>query len=150
LRSTLERFGIPARFYFDSDLEKHSVARLLTGAVDAMLGGWDHAETLAVLRLAPMFAASENLDRLDHAVREQIPNSGMDWLQTLVMALPEPGSIAKLLESLAALEEWRALWLSPQDWAQRLRALRGLFHPAVTEDPGAWPSRALEWRSQAV
>ena len=51
LRSTLERFGIPARFYFDSTLERHPVVRFLSGAVDAMLGGWDHARTLAVLRL---------------------------------------------------------------------------------------------------
>ena len=32
------------------------VARFLSGAVDAMLGGWDHAATLAVLRLAPRLA----------------------------------------------------------------------------------------------
>src|ERR1035437_10883555 len=53
LRSTLERFGVPARFYFDPEMERHRVVRFLGGAVDAMLGGWDHAQTLKVLRLAP-------------------------------------------------------------------------------------------------
>jgi hypothetical protein len=43
LRSTLERFGIPARFYFDTMLERHAVVRFPSGTVDAMLGGWDHA-----------------------------------------------------------------------------------------------------------
>src|SRR6185312_9871495 len=33
LRSTLERFGIPARFYFDSKLDQHSAVRFLTGAL---------------------------------------------------------------------------------------------------------------------
>jgi ATP-dependent helicase/DNAse subunit B len=72
LRATLERFAIPARFYFDEDLERHATVRFLTGAVDAMLGGWDHARVLAVLRLAPRFADSETLDGLDFDVREQL------------------------------------------------------------------------------
>jgi len=58
LRSTLGRFGIPARFYFDSDLQRHAAVRFLSNAVDAMLGGWDHARTLSALRLAPRFADS--------------------------------------------------------------------------------------------
>src|SRR5439155_21294334 len=63
LQSTLERFGIPARFYFDQHVEEHAVTRFLCGAVDAMLGGWEHAQTLAVLRLAPRFADSNSIDR---------------------------------------------------------------------------------------
>ena len=55
LETTLERFGIPARFYFDRKLEEHAVARFLTCAVDAMLGGWDYAATLAVLRRPDVF-----------------------------------------------------------------------------------------------
>jgi hypothetical protein len=35
LRATLDRFGIPARFYFDADLSNHPLARYLTGIVDA-------------------------------------------------------------------------------------------------------------------
>ena len=76
LRSTLERFGIPARFYFDDALERHPVVRFLSGAIEAMLGGWDHARTLAVLRLAPRFADFAPADRFDFDVREQVPNAG--------------------------------------------------------------------------
>jgi len=58
LRSTLERFGIPARFYFDGELMEHAVVRYLVGALDAMLGAWDYAETLTVMKLAPGAPAS--------------------------------------------------------------------------------------------
>ena len=83
LRSTLDRFGIPARFYFDSRLDEHAAIRFLTATMDAMLGGWDHAATLAALRLAPRFADSNALDRFDFAVREQIPNAGLGGLKGL-------------------------------------------------------------------
>ena len=86
LRAALERFGIPARFYFDSRLDRHPAVRYLVGAVDAMLGGWDHARTLAVLRLAPRFADSAAMDRFDFDVREQIPNAGLGRLKALLMA----------------------------------------------------------------
>ena len=65
--------AFPARFYFEPNLERHAAVRFLAGAVDAMLGGWDHAPTLAVLRLAPRLADSNALDRFDFAVREQHP-----------------------------------------------------------------------------
>src|ERR1035438_3968595 len=80
LRSTLERFGIPARFYFDIALDRHPVVRFLSGAIEAMLGGWDHARTLAVLRLTPRFADFAPADGFDFAVREQIPNAGLSQL----------------------------------------------------------------------
>src|SRR5579864_1137658 len=45
LRATLERFGIPARFYFDLDLTEQPAIRYLTGVVDAMSGGWQFDST---------------------------------------------------------------------------------------------------------
>jgi uncharacterized sodium:solute symporter family permease YidK len=78
LRSTLERFGIPARFYFDTALERHAVVRFLSGAIDAMLGGWDHARTLAVLMLA--FRSFEDGD--DDSGNSGQDNSGQDKLDT--------------------------------------------------------------------
>ena len=72
LRATLDRFGIPARFYFDADLSKHALVRYLAGIVDALLGGWDYAETLAAIRLAPGIAC----DEFDFAVREEMPGRG--------------------------------------------------------------------------
>jgi RecB family exonuclease len=168
LRTTLERFGIPAGFYFDLDVAQHAVTRFLTGAIDAMLGGWDHAATLAVLRLAPRFADSMAMDRFDFAVREQIPNAGLGALRALAGAsesrlvprpddptrpLPYgPGSLpgqnrdrkgadntviplVRLIDSLAALEEWRSFSLSAADWAARFRILRNIYRPARPTGP---------------
>jgi ATP-dependent helicase/DNAse subunit B len=155
LRATLERFGIPAHFYFDQNLEQHPVARFLAGAVDAMLGGWDHKETLAVLRLAPRFAASNAMDRFDFAVREHIPNSGLASLRALLLredGQPNgPGSerLSRLIDALADLEKWRELSLTPAGWAARLRMLRQLFRPARPPEPVDY-ELALAWRSQAA
>src|ERR1022692_2503958 len=154
LRSTLERFGVPARFYFDSRLERHPVVRFLSGAVDAMLGGWDHARTLAVLRLAPRIADYGMADRFDFAVREQTPNAGLSELRSLLLGdegRPRAGAERLLhkLDSLAGLEEWRGFTLTPKDWAARFGTLRHLFRPAPPPDP-ATPELALQWRSQAA
>ena len=129
LRSTLERFGVPARFYFDSDLERHPAVRFPVGAVDAMLGGWDHAQTLKVLRLAPRFADSNVMDRFDFAVREQIPNAGLGALKALLAATPGAERLMRLIDDLGAIEEWRSFEMAPKDWAARFRTLRHLFRP---------------------
>jgi ATP-dependent helicase/DNAse subunit B len=50
LRATLDRFGIPARFYFDADLSRHALVRYLAGTVDALLGGWDSRATSSISR----------------------------------------------------------------------------------------------------
>ena len=129
LRSTLERFGIPARFYFDSELERHAVVRFLGGAVDAMLGGWDHAQTLQVVRLAPRFADSNAMDRFDFAVREQIPNAGLGALKALLADTPGTERLMRLIDEIGAIEEWRSFEMAPKDWAARFRTLRNLFRP---------------------
>jgi ATP-dependent helicase/DNAse subunit B len=138
LRSTLERFGIPARFYFDSKLEEHTAVRFLAGAVDAMLGGWDHAETLAVLRLAPRLADSNAMDRFDFAVRELIPAAGLAGLKILA-GDPE---LLRLIEGLAALDGGTDDRLSssvmlPAEWSARFELLRNLFRPARPRQPDA-------------
>jgi ATP-dependent helicase/DNAse subunit B len=153
LRATLERFGIPARFYFDSPLDHHPATRLLRGAVDAMLSGWDHARTLAVLRLAPRFAAFGVLDRFDFDIREQIPNAGLAELRALLLdndgALRSGADkIAHKLDSLAALEEWRGYSMRPADWAARFRTLCNLFRPALPDV--RTHERALELRGQSA
>jgi hypothetical protein len=146
LRGTLERFGVPARFYFDADARQHAAIRFLSGAIDAMLGEWDHAATMAALRLAPRFADSARLDALDFAVREQIPNSGLGGLKALLTDAQSP--LTHVIDDLGALEEWRSFELSPLDWAERFRTLRGLFHPQRPEAGNH--EMALVWRSQAT
>jgi ATP-dependent helicase/DNAse subunit B len=156
LRATLARFGIPAHFYFDSRLDEHPVVRYLGGAVDAMLSGWEHARTLAVMRLGPRFADHPALDRFDFAVREQLPNAGLGDLRSLLMApqghaLPGAEPLLHKLDRLAALEEWRLFSMPPRDWAVRFRDLRHLFRPSVEPIPTG-PDRhetALLHRSQA-
>jgi ATP-dependent helicase/DNAse subunit B len=147
LRTTLERFGIPARFYFDEDTASNSVTRFLTGAIDAMLGGWDHRGTLAMLRLAPRFADSAALDRLDFAVREQIPNTGLGSLKALLG--DTESRLRAVMDALGSLEELRSFELNPADWAARLRTLRNLFRPRRPED-GADRGMAPLWRRQAA
>jgi ATP-dependent helicase/DNAse subunit B len=147
LRSTLARFGIPARFYFDEQLDRHAAIRFLTSAVDAMLGGWDYAATLAALRLAPRFADSNALDRFDFAVREQIPNASLGGLKALAEG-PGSEALEHKLDALGEIEEWRQFELTPHNWAARLRLLRNLFRPA-RPDPAVrhgWQ----QWRSQAA
>ena len=153
LRSTLERFGIPARFYFDAQLERHPAVRFLTGAMDAMLESWDHARTLAVLRLAPRLADWEAADRWDFAVREQIPNAGLDGLKALLRdeageLLPAAERVERELDALAALEQWLGWSLPPEAWATHLATLRNLCQPARPAEH-ATHEQALEWRSLA-
>jgi ATP-dependent helicase/DNAse subunit B len=148
LATTFERFGIPARFYFDLDLERHAAVRFLTGTMEAMLSGWDHAQTLAALRLAPRFADSWAMDRFDFAVREQIPNSGLSAMKALLVDATWAEPLLRKLDSLAAFEEWRGYELSPKAWAERFHTLRSLFRPVRPRD-GATHEIALEWRGQA-
>lgn len=154
LTATLARFGIPARFYFDSHLEEHAAVRFLCGVVQALLGGWEHAQTLAVLRLAPRFAESSALDRLDFDAREQIPNSGLGALKGLLVGedgKPHTLGAERLLHKLDALgelEEWRAFALTPAEWAARFRTLRNLYRLAQPADR-IGHDHALLHRSQA-
>jgi ATP-dependent helicase/DNAse subunit B len=147
LRSTLARFGIPARFYFNENLAQHAAIRFLTSAVDAMLGGWDYASTLAALRLAPRFADSNALDRFDFAVREQIPNASLGGLKALAEG-PGAEALEHKLDALGEIEEWRQFELTPHNWAARLRLLRNLFRPARPDPAGRYGWQV--WQSQAA
>ena len=155
LRTALGRAGIPARFYFDSSLDRHPAVRFLAGAVDAMLSGWDHASTLAFLRLAPRFVDSISMDRFDFDVRLQIPNAGLGALKSLLIGddgQPVSSEAARLLhkiDRLARIEEWRSFALAPLDWAERLRGLRPMFRPARPA-PDVSHEQALECRSNSA
>jgi len=148
LRSTLERFGIPAGFYFDEPLDRHPAVRFLSGILDAMLGGWDHEQTLAAILLAPRYADSGAMDRFHFTVREQLPNAGLGALEALLLDHPSNERLLHFLQSLATLEEWRNLALCPADWAGRFETLRDFFRPARPESPISH-ELALAFRSQA-
>jgi len=146
LCSAFSRFGIPARFYFDANLDEHAAIRYLSGALDAMLSGWDHSTTLAAMRMAPRFANSNGIDRFDFTVREQVPNAGLDALQTLA-GDAEP--VQRLIASFASLEELRGISLTPREWATRFQTLRNLFQLTRPAD-SANHELALLYRSQAA
>ena len=141
LRTTLDRFGIPARFYFDAELSKHALVRYLAGIVDAMLGGWDYAETLAAIRLAGVAC-----DEFDFAVRERAPGVGLAGLQRI--AAGAANSALELLSSFERLEAWRTISSAPAAWAGRLQGLRDLGAPGRLE-PGSHETAAIA-RSQAA
>ncbi|HLY15719.1 MAG TPA: PD-(D/E)XK nuclease family protein [Bryobacteraceae bacterium] len=132
LRATLDRFRIPARFYFDAELSRHAVVRYLGGIVDAMLGGWEHGATLAAIRLAP----GMECDAFDFAVREQMPGSGLAALRGAANERHATAGLPELLRELERLGEWRGLQLGPGEWAARLQGLRALFKPGWPEPGG--------------
>jgi ATP-dependent helicase/DNAse subunit B len=142
LRAALERFGIPARFHFADSLGEHGTVRYLAGVVKGLQSGWEHATTLAAIRLSDCSGA---LDRFDFAVREQLPGCGLEVLKQLT----EDGRIQRLLDKFGALERWRDLTLTPSQWASRLCSLRGLVRSPRPED-GAGMEKVMLWRSQAA
>ncbi len=126
LRATLDRFGIPARFYFDADLSHHALVRYLAGTVDALLGGWDFADTLAAIRLAPGVES----DEFDFAVRQEMPSAGLAALRHIAGA----GSpVDRLLARFETLEPWRSELRTPAEWAARLGELYELSAPGPIE-----------------
>ncbi len=149
LRATLERFGIPARFYFDADLMEQPAVRFLAGAVDAMLGGWQHEETLVTLKLAPGTGISGPMDRFDFAVRKRLPGAGLASLRELADGIEAPDQrLRRLLDRLGELDAWRTLRLTPAEWCARLCGLRALWRPPRPGVNLHWDA-VIELRTQA-
>jgi CRISPR/Cas system-associated exonuclease Cas4 (RecB family) len=149
LRATLERFGIPARFYFDSVLMDEPAVRFLAGAVDAMLDGWQHEETLVAMKLSPGAGISAPMDRFDFEVRKRLPGAGLAPLRELASRTEAADQRLRwLLDRLAELDTWRPLRLTPDEWSLRLAGLRALYrharpHHAMRRE------LVLEWQTQA-
>src|SRR6185436_8696331 len=142
LRAALDRFGVPARFYFSGPLGESGVVRFLGGVVEALLSGWDYAGTLAALRFS---GDSSALDHFDFAVREHLPGRGLDGIK----ALTGDAILQRTLDDLAALDPWRNLSLSAPQWALRLASLRRLVQPPRPVD-GAPCDRVEMWRAQSA
>jgi RecB family exonuclease len=146
LRAALERFGIPARFYFSEPLASHSIVRYLCGVVKAMLGGWDHRATLDALKMAASgFGTTPACDRLEFAAMERLPGQGLDGLREL----SDDPRLHALLDRFATLAPWAALRRSPPQWAAACKTLRGLVRPPVAGDAVPQETAAI-WRGQAA
>ncbi len=137
LEAAFDRFGIPARFYFDSRVDEDPAVRYLAGLVEAALSRWDHEITLTALRQR---GTSEALDRFDFEVRRRMPGRGLDALE----ALAAPGL---RVQRLRMLDPWTALSLPAENWAATLKKLRGLVEPPPAEVLSRELSRI--WRSTA-
>ena len=149
LRAALERFGIPARFYFSDSLSDHGAVKCLSGVVEALISGWDHERVLRAIPAAPHLTsadsqASSTLDRFDFAVRERLPGRGLEALRKFT----EDSQLLRLLDELAALDPWRTATHTPSQWALRLTSLRTLLPPPHPQDD-ATVERVTLWRSQA-
>ena len=133
LRATLERFGIPARYYFSEPLEGHSLVRYYAALVEAAVAGWDHQRTLEALRMTPGgLAGRAETDRFDFDVRAQLPGRGLAGLRMLAR---DPRLRARI-ESLKALDLWRTRPAAPAEWGERFATLARLSEAPELVDPG--------------
>ena len=149
LRSTLERFGIPARFYFDSVLREQPAVRFLEGAIDAMLGGWQHEQSLAVIKLAPGTGTSAPMDRFDFEIRRRMPGEGLTALREMAAGIESTDHrLRRLLERFQELDSLRQRRLTPREWSAQIAELPNLYRPPRPAD-GVSHACVLEWRSQA-
>lgn len=147
LRAAFERFGAPARFYFSDPLSEHGVTRFLSGLVEALLSGWDHALVVEAVATGVGLPAQSRaqIDRFDFAIRERLPDRGLEALR----GLTSDAALLRLLDELGSLDAWRSQTLPPALWAARLGSLRGLAHPPRPEDGAAFLETAI-WRGQAA
>ncbi|MGE5570336.1 MAG: PD-(D/E)XK nuclease family protein [Rhodospirillales bacterium] len=146
LQAVFQRFGIPARFYFAESLESHAIVRYLTGAVEAMLGGWEHEAVVELLKMtASGFGTTPACDRLEFAAISALPGKGLDPLRELC----DDPRLHALLDRLATLAPWAGLRQTPAEWAAAAKTLRSLVRtPAITD--GVSHEAAALWRSQAA
>jgi ATP-dependent helicase/DNAse subunit B len=139
VETTLARFGIPARSYFTDPVTAHPAVAYLTGAVNAMLGGWEHAALNGLLRMPVSgVGATPPGDRFDFELRRKLPGYGLP-----IDGLKEPPEVLRRFEEMTL---WRRERRTPAEWASRLKTLRRLLpEPAVRD--GADREDVVAWRS---
>ncbi len=146
LKAVFQRFGIPARFYFAEPLAEHAVVRYMTGAVEAMLGGWEHESVLELLKMtASGFGATPACDRLEFAALEALPGRGLNALRDLC----DDPRLHALLDRLGALSPWAGMRQSRAQWAAAAKSLRSLVKAPAMPDGVSHETAAL-WRGQAA
>jgi ATP-dependent helicase/DNAse subunit B len=131
LASTFARFGIPAHFYFQQTLDQQPLVRYYQSLLDAVESGWDYEALLRALNMRLSGAGgTTGGDELDFELRRKLPASG----------LPEQ------LIAWQTFEHWRAARLTPAQWMDELRKLKGAATlPAATD--GITHEQASAWRA---
>lgn len=132
LRTTLARFGVPARFYFPRTLAAHPLGVFLLRLLDTMRRGAGHEHLLGLLA-SPLGGLwpGDSGDRIRYALCESLPGSG----------IPEEIERASPLFSAATWQRLRTAALPPAAWAKEGAALLAAI-PLPTPDP----KRLLELR----
>ncbi len=121
LQAAFDRFGIPARFHFADTLSTHPAIQYLSGIVRALLGGWNHADLLRVLRMPVSgLGATPEGDALDFAIRENLPSFGAANLDCN--------------RPFGRLDGWIQDRETPTNWSARLKTLREFLPtPEITD-----------------
>lgn len=136
LATTLHRFGIPARFYFQSTLREHSVARFLLSFIDAVQDNWSYAALIPLVTSPFAGLPSADANAMDHFLRRKQPSFG----------LPEEWLAHAPIRRWAEFTSWNTLRQTPAEWAAAFATLRSLVAlPAITD--GVSANQVLEWRS---
>ncbi len=147
IQSVFERLRIPFRLRLPQPLAHHSSARFVAGLLRVVSRGFPAGETLDVLKRAVSpLGLDPSMDRFDFSVRQNLPGNGLAFLKRQAGSAP---SVARLLERLGAIANWRNEQVSPREWAARSRSLQDgwLRLPPVGD---AIPmARVLELRSLA-
>jgi ATP-dependent helicase/DNAse subunit B len=119
LRTTFDRFGIPARYYFSTPVRRHPVAVFLGGLISCALQDWEFAPTLSALRAHPAWGHSADFDRFDFRVREKMPGHGAEALLGLCDSDWLRSDIAECLK----VSSWCTERARPIVWQRRLEQL---------------------------
>lgn len=119
LRTTFDRFGIPARYYFSWPVARHPVAVFLRGLMDCALKDWDFASALSAFRAHPAWGHTADFDRFDFKVREAMPNHGAEAL----LSLCESDTLRARLTDCIKVSAWRSELLPAELWRRRLQHL---------------------------
>lgn len=119
LRTTFDRFGIPARYYFSTPVRTHPVAVFLGSLIACALSDWDFAPTLTALRAHPAWGHSADFDRFDFRVREAMPGRGAEALLSLCESAWLRSHIADCLK----MSSWRTEPARPVVWQRRFEQL---------------------------
>ena len=149
LRASLERFGIPARFYFGSPLLEQPAIQWLGHLVEAVVSGWDFQQSLRFLRSVGSPFHSGRGDRLEYDLLKRCPAHGLDQLAQLIEKhWPTPAAKA-WVERLRQLTAWSDRPASASVCAARFRELPSLFHVPGELKVGTY-DQLLAWRSHAL
>lgn len=148
LRLAFDRLAVPARFYFAEPLAEHAVVRYFSIMVDGLLSGWDFETALPAFEMPVSgMGATAAGERFTFAVRERMPEQGLDALCGAAQSVNAPEVVARL-DALRPLDAWRSLALAPAEWAARLKELGELLNPPPPESPTNF-ERILVWRAHA-